>query len=271
MKKTVSLKSIVLLLVVMYAFAACTKDNDKDNNVNVSVNTMSAKWIISKSNSPYASFEFTNEGNYIVVGNTATPRSGSASRSSTTKLFTGNRTETVNTRASEFESPVYFGTYSINGNKINLAGLGVMEVKNLTDEDISFSFKPDATGTTSNYEADKAAPVATSSKTDLLCRTWVVQRVTRNGADDPDASSIGFVTVFSKAGTYLFIPDSGGVGLARWRWADSAENAIHYTWWAVDWEDYGTATITKLDNNNLVIQEVIEDEGVSVTYLIPKK
>ena len=268
MKKAVSLKSLVLILIVASVFAACDKENDNGKDVNVSVNTMSAKWIISDKNSPYASFEFTLEGNYIVVGNKTTPRSGSVNST----LHPSIGPKTVNTRASEFdESPVYFGTYSINGNKISLASLGVMEVTNISDEDISFSFKTDATGTTSNYEAEKAAPVSTSSKTDLLCRTWVVQRVSHGGVDDPDDEIIGNTIIFSKSGTYLFPSDDGGVGLAKWRWANSAETAIHYTWWSDNWEDYEIATIIQLDNNNLVVQEIVEDEGVFVTYLIPKK
>ena len=257
--------AIATCLAGVTMFSGCGKDNNENGNgESVSMNTISAKWEISDSNSPYASFEFNKDGNYIVVENVGGTNLKSLITSSKASLFKTNSLKAASTRSSESESnlsPIHFGTYRIEGDKIILSGFGLIEVISITAEEFLFSFTLEATSEKNSFVANKSAePISSSSRTDMFCRTWIVQEsiITENGVrqSDIEDESNGIIVLFSKAGTYLCIYSwEEEAGLAEWKWADKEETKWYYSWdnWKYDCE-YCIATITELSNNTMVIQ-----------------
>ena len=83
-RKIIVLASLILSLTFVTCLSSCNND---DNNSSAVPNTLTAdqivgKWVISDSSSPYASFEFTEDGHYIVVENTADTSSQSSGTTS---------------------------------------------------------------------------------------------------------------------------------------------------------------------------------------------
>lgn len=279
-------KNLIYLLSLIFVFAlvSCEKDNNNEGNNGVSINTISAKWKISDSNSPYTSFEFNKDGNYIVVENVEL-NLRSSSTISKSSLFNSNSLRVAKTRASESESnlsPIHFGTYKIEGNKIILSGFGLIEVVSITAEEFTFSFTLEATGKKNNFVAGKAVEsISSSSRTDMLCRTWIVDKVTidfsyfsqenidyykdeygdnwQNILEQEQTEKYqGICILISKAGTYLVLYDGeeGNAGLSEWKWANDQETGFYYSWnnWTDDW-NYNIVTITDLKSTSLAIKE----------------
>jgi len=269
----------LLSLVFVITFASCKKDNGGNDN-SVSVNTISAKWEISDSNSPYASFEFNKDGNYIVLNNDVGMNLRSVSAKSKASLFKINILKAVSMRSSESSeesnlSPIHFGTYKIDGDKIILEGFGVINVISITADEFTFSFTLTSTGETGNFIANKSAePISSSTRTEMFCRTWVVKSLTIDGKvftsnDDVIANGvytdfyvIGSIVLFSRAGTYLVLygGEGGEAGLSEWKWANTKETQLYYSWenWTDDWSD-NIVTINKLSNSSLDMQEAVDD------------
>lgn len=253
-----------MVFACAFTFVACDKENGNEGDISVSKNTISAKWEISDNNSPYASFEFNQDGSYIVVENVEM-NMRSSSVISKASLFNSNSLRAAKTRSSESESnlsPIHFGTYRIEGNKIILSGFGLIEVISITAEEFTFSFTLEATGQTNSFVANKSAePISSSSRTEMLCRTWVIERLTdgnNNDINDDGADIIGSIVLFSRAGTYLVLygGEGGEAGLSEWKWANSQETKLYYSWenWTDDWSD-NIVTITDLKSTSLVIEE----------------
>ena len=153
----------------------------------------------------------------------------------------------------EWEPDIVFGNYKIDKDKITLSGFGVIEVSSITDTELSFSLTLQATGEQNSFSASKApAAIPASNRTDMLCRTWVIERITVGGGNIEDPQ-IGGVVLFSRAGTYL-VASAELNGLAAWKWADQSETKIYYSWenWMEDWSSQ-IVTITALTGTSLVI------------------
>jgi hypothetical protein len=248
-------KACFSLLATGIIFSGC---NDKeDNPTNVTTNTISAKWEILDSKSPYASFEFNKDGNYIVVENDVATKS-STKASIRNSLFKSNSIKIQRTSSSESNlSPIHFGNYKIEGNKIILSGFGLIEVISISQEEFSFSFTLEATGVKNSFVASKSAePISTSSKTEMLCRTWILNKVV--GDEEMSDEIAGSIVLFSKAGTYLVLygGEGGEAGLSEWKWANKEETSIYYSWdnWQEDWQD-NIVLIKELSSTTLKIQE----------------
>jgi hypothetical protein len=280
-------KNLIYLLSLIFAFSfvSCNKDNNEDDS-DVSVNTLSAKWEISDSKSPYASFEFNKDGNYIVVENDVETSVKSLSTSLRTSFFKNNISQAVRTRSSEPESnlsPIHFGTYKIEGNKIILSGFGLIEVVSITAEEFCFSFTLESTGEKDSFVAGKSdEPISASSRTEMFCRTWILDKMTIdvNSFSQEDIDDFkneygdnwknileqelteenkGICVLFSKAGTYLVLYDGekGEAGLSEWKWANSQETRFYYSWdnWTEeDWSD-NIVTIVDLKSTSLAVEE----------------
>lgn len=257
-------KNLFYFFLMGIAFVSCTKD-DNGNERRVSINTISAKWNILDSNSSYASIEFTKDGNYIVVERTEKTDLRSASANSGGSLFKPNSSQTVNLRSSQSNlSPIHFGNYTIEGNNITLSGFGLIEAVNLTTKKFVFSFTLEATGEKYSYVAEKAAePISSSNRTEMICRTWVLEKATDESGNDieylPEDEIIGSFLLFSKSGTYLVLyggGEGGEAGLSEWKWANKEETEFYYSWdnWNDDWE-YNIVKINQLTNDSLVFQE----------------
>jgi hypothetical protein len=269
-------KNLVYLLGFIFAlsFIACDNDDEKDDNNNgsVSTETLSAKWEIADVNSEFKSFEFNEDGTYIVVIHAAgvQPLSMAAAKASFLK---SGKSMAPRSNAPDVESnlsPVHTGNYQINGNTITLSGFGLIEVISITNEEFTFSFTLEATGDEYSFEANKAAePIASSSRTDTLCRTWVIDRITDVDNNDIEEDYVNgilnSIVLFSKAGTYLvmYADEAKEAGLSEWKWANSEETELYYSWdnWEDGWDD-NIVRISELTPTSLVI-----DEGERLTYL----
>jgi len=233
-----NLKQILVAIFALTFIVACNKD-DIDPKENLEKAKISAKWIVSNS-SDYDSFEFNESGNYIVVKNTTTKSTN--------------------------DQIILFGTYEIIDNKtIVLSDFGTLTISKIDENSISFSIK--LTSNPNNeitINASKQAEMESTTKTDLLCRTW--EMVTVNG-ESIVGTDMELTVLFSKAGTYFVSyanpEDENDGGLAQWKWKDDAETQFLYSWDEVPvWEDEDYVEIPELTSTKL---KIIEDED---TYIL---
>ena len=299
MQKVKFLTTLILSLFLVSTFLSCDKENDNGEDNVVSASTISAKWEISNKNSPYASFEFNEDGNYIVVENVREANLRSVSASLKSSLLRKNASKRISMRSSESESnlsPIHFGTYKIEGENIILSGFGLIEVVSITSDEFSFSFTLESTGKKDSFVAAKSVePISSSSRTEMFCRTWIGQKVTldisnisqedvnyykeeygenwKTQLEQEETDNFkGVIILFSRAGTYLVLYDgeAGEAGLSEWKWTNKEEVAIYYSW--DNWEDnYSTSIviINQLNNNTLVLQE--NDYGIGYLYHLALK
>ncbi|MDR2131054.1 MAG: hypothetical protein LBP56_07830 [Odoribacteraceae bacterium] len=269
-------------------FSSC--DNKKDEGPAFSPATISAKWEITDPNSQYASFEFNKDGTYIVIEKEYYEQAlalarGSAGRGTVRTPLFGNFAGNAATRSSSESnlSPIHTGTYTIEGEKIILSGFGVLDVISITAEEFTFSFTLESASETEEYVANKAAePISSSSRTDMFCRTWVIEKITidesaLSESDKEDyiqeygpewkkeveeietAEIAGGIALFSRAGTYLIMyenEENSEAGLSEWKWANEEETTIYYSWdnWEDNWEE-NIVKINDLKSNSLILQE----------------
>lgn len=231
------IKTILIAIFALTSIISCTKDENKPNKP-LEKETISAKWIVGGT-SVYESFEFNKSGNYIVVKN------------ATTK--------------SESGQIVLFGTYVIvDETTITLSNFGTLKISTLNDNSLSFSIQ--LTGNPANtivITATKQNEMATTTRTDLLCKTW--EMVTLNG-ESVVGTDMELTVLFSKAGTYLVtfvIPLEENSGdLAQWKWKNVAETELLYSWDEVPvWSEANSVQIPELTATTL---KIIEDEDTYV-------
>jgi hypothetical protein len=193
-------KQLIVIILLVGSIISCKKDKE---NETLSKDTISAKWLVTGSNSDYESFEFNQSGNYIVVRNSAT-------KSTAAQI-------------------ILFGTYQIVDNvTIELSSLGKIKITSIEKSNFSFSL-------TLQYDqnnqilivATKASEFSSSTRTQLLCRTWKI--VTIDGVNVEGTEDGGSI-LFSAAGTYLVTWVGGENGLAQWTWKDSKETTMCYSW-----------------------------------------
>jgi hypothetical protein len=234
-------KQILMILFALTMIISCEK-NPIVSQDTLSVEKISAKWVIDGI-SIYKSFEFNKSGNYIVVKK--------ASTDSTSKQF------------------VLFGTYEITDKKtLVLSDFGKIKISEISDKSLSFSV---SLITSPNIEvaitASKNAEIQSTTKTDLLCRTW--EMVTINGKNvvgtDNDLS-----VLFSASGTYFVSfanpTDENHGGLAQWKWKDDSQTNILYSWDEVPvWNKSEFVEISKLTSDSL---KILEKED---TYVLKPK
>jgi len=164
MKKFMNaLTSIVLTsLAFVTLFVSCNNDDDDNssnggNAITLTADQIVGKWVVTDSNSPYASFEFTADGNYIVTENTADSLQSSAStKSSLLKPESVKAADKLSAKDDSNSSPTYSGTYTIKGDAITLSDFGTIKVTGLTAEEMHFSFTLYATGEKYNLVAGKS-------------------------------------------------------------------------------------------------------------------
>ena len=188
------LSQFLIVMFLLISINSCEKD---ENNIEKTLEeTISAKWNVTGT-SDYASFEFNESGNYIVVKNT-------------TKKSTNNEV-------------VHFKTYEItDNNTITLSGFGTIKIIDIDDNTISFSITLDIEPNNEVIiNATKQDEIANSSRTKLLCRTWEVVSVDEVEYED-------LIVLFSEAGTY-FVETPFGNGIGQWNWCDSEETKIAFS------------------------------------------
>lgn len=190
---------IVLLFLVAILFS-CKKDSDE---AGLTKETISAKWVVTGSTNGYESFEFNKSGNYIIVVNTTNKSTASQS--------------------------VLFGTYTITDNNIiELSNFGKITISSIENDQINFYIQlQDDPQNGMTIHAVRATEYGDTNRTELLCKTWKV--VSING--ESVAGTEDEVTIlFSLAGTYLVVRSDGESGMAQWKWKDSNESIMCYSW-----------------------------------------
>jgi len=221
----------IFLIALVFGMTACNNpDGTQGNNGGgiVSKETISGKW--ETSDSANSTFEFTKDNVYIVVGNFGRP----ASREATQQIY------------------VYTGKYTISGTIITLEGFGVIEVKSFSDEEFSFSLKLTDSNEAYNFQSVKQEnTIASSSRTNMLCRYWKI--VNFSALDDLTEQLIGSFVLFSRAGTYLVTYNDGRTGLSEWKWKNTEQTILQYSW--DHWEYFGEVQIQNLTASSLKIVE----------------
>lgn len=255
--KKLSYLLLMLPVLALTTFAGCSKGDDGGDDgtgggdtPTVTSQTLSAKWNIA-GNGIYKSFEFNESGNYIVV-------------------------EQTPVRAEDNEK-VYFGKYTLQGNTITMTGFGKLVVKSIDDKSASFTLTREGGQSAVELTTSKSEEMPKTTKTDLLCRTWEIVDEKIPGLEgdylaetDPDLT-----VLFSRAGTYLVhnedFEETGGVGLAQWKWIDSSETGIFYTWtWDV-WEDDCRVEIYELTKDRVVFIEKFSSGPDEISVMKPVK
>ena len=183
MKKFNYLAIFGLLLTAALGFTSCSDDDDEGGALDPpAFEASAAKYEISSNNSPYASIELTESGNYIIVNkgyNTASaPAKAANGKKSPISLLAKNMmAKTAKTKGHRVApySPILYGTYTkIDDNTYNLAGFGTVKV--VTDGNgnaVSLDITP-AGGQTVTYTATKQNKNLNSTNTNRLCRTWKI-------------------------------------------------------------------------------------------------
>jgi len=243
---------LVTVLVFGMMVVGCGDSSTNNNGKAVTKETISEKWEVKGSNSKYSSFEFTKDNVYIVTRNPS-----SSSNIIPQNVFLKNSDENLAISLSEIraatssEPPVYTGIYKIEGNKVILIGFGELTVISITDDEIIFSLKRDNSDETTEYNAGKVEDaVKESSRTEMLCRNWIVDKAYyQDYSSDYSTSATGFL--FSKAGTYLVSYKNGDPQLAQWKWESDGEIYFKYSW--DNWASYGIAKIEDLKATTLKI------------------
>jgi hypothetical protein len=246
-KKIIVMAILALTLVFGMTVVGCNNGGGGDDEE--TKETISAKWEISNADIPYSSFEFTTDDVYIVIEKTIS-RNIHSSRS----VFGNNSDEnkqTIRERAAESNlSPVHTGRYEIDGDKIILEGFGLVNIISITAEEFNFSFKLEKSDKTYDIKAARVEDsINESSRTKMLCRAWKVEKV----SDPEENEMIGYGVLFSRAGTYLVTYNDGTAGLAEWKWMNTEETKLQYSW--DNWRNSGSVEITELTATKLSILE----------------
>lgn len=237
--KTLFAATLILLTVV-----ACGSSNNNDPEViipenpkEVTVENIAAKWVMTDANSPFKSFEFNSSGNYIIT------KKGSQ-------------------KATNEKDQIYYGSFFIESvETMKIYNMGTITRTGLSDKEFKFVFTDEA-GNKTTLSAQRAEEMTTTTRTDLLCKTWEI--ISIDGASVLDTEDQNATVIFSIAGTYFVsrpndTQDPGG--LARWKWvAGSNETKMMYSWdEGTTFDEENTVTIEELTADKLVIKEEHQD------------
>lgn len=240
-----NLRQILLSILVLTFIAACDKD-ENDPKETLEKATISAKWNVDNL-SEYASFEFNESGNYIVLKNTTTKSAN--------------------------DQIILFGTYEIIDNKtIVMSDFGTLAILEVNENSMSFNIQ--LTSDPDNeiiINASKQTEMENTTKTNLLCRTW--KMVSVNG-EDVVGTEYELSILLSKAGTYFVeyanteYEDDGF--LAYWKWSDDSETKFLY---ANDsppvWDEDYIVEVVELTSNSLKILERFDEDYEELYELVP--
>ncbi len=223
------LKNITYCILIILLTISCVKENEP-TEFEAQKNLL-AKWVVNNSND-YVSFEFNKSGNYLVV-------------------------KKVN-KGSKSENKVLFGAYKvIKENVLKLSDIGTISITNYDNNTSDFLIEELNTQKPILINLTKEKEKFTSTKSDLLCRTW--EMVTFND-EDAKGTILDLTVLFTKAGTYFvtfsdpMLRDS--LHTSWWMWKDETENILQYSHYEKPvWSKESEVSITKLTNENLTIIE----------------
>ncbi len=265
MKRILSFVMMAALAFGTAAFTACSDDEKGNGNGNGNGNTgnssLAGKWEVEENDLGIVSVEFDGRNNYVVVATNEWLN------------ISMNRHRPTSRAEVEIEYIPLFGTYTVEGDKVILSGFGTITISSIADGVIEFTLEVDGEDEAVSLSGEKQQEMASSSKTDMLCRTWKLVSMNPPVVEEgEDGDSKPEFVYFSKAGTYLVSFENGESMLSNWKWKSEADGTIYYSdEFPPVWEDEYTATVTKLTANLLEVTEVYEDGGRNVSTWEPVK
>lgn len=271
-----------------------------------------AKYQIQTGNADYSSVEFTESGNYVITkryyySSSALLHKLNQKLSPNSRLAGFIPKANAQTRGSE--SPILFGTYTIDSNgDYVLAGFGKVRVtKDGSGNSYSLEFIINGGGTVT-YTATQLNQNLNSDQSNRLCRTWDISAMqivaklngqtlmdiyadsyedlykqaeewAKKNDEDYDPSDWEYEeeyepvqVIFTKTGTYMVVYSDQSLAVSTWKWTNSSENTIMYSWDNSFDEDYesGYVTVEFKGSQLIVTEKMEEDEGFELyeTYYL---
>ena len=238
-----------VMLAALFLFS-CKKDDAPFSAANPPIDErIQQRWAIS--GAAFSSMEFNNSNQVIVV-------------------FGSNIQDADSIRS-------YF--YKVLDSKnIDIKNFGKLEVSSISDTAMQFQFTPN-NGLAQSLNGKKSAfSVGSSSNTSLLCRTWKVDRWTKDGEDMLDFDTIGTMTAtITTAGTY-YIQGSVQLGdslevdeldysISWWKWNPSATGQKICYSHESQYFDCDSSNVVSIES--LSASELVMDERGIRYYLLP--
>ena len=261
-----------LMLAFTLLLISCSKDEADSSNLDTpKYESVSAKYEILSSQSPYKSIELGASGDYIVI--TSDYYSAMSRASSLSKIGVFGNWGMSQSRATNYDGIIY-GTYKqLDNGDFDLEGFGVIKVVYGENNEVeALSITPDK-GIEMQFDVEKVEVMDDDDITNSLCRTWMFEkfRVVAyvsgkkvldefvDGADleyfDIEISEV----LFSKSGTYMVVYGDKSLGVASWKWKNMDERILSYSWDGEWYESY-TAQIS-FEGNSLILYEERDDLG----------
>lgn len=166
------------------------------------------------------------------------------------------------------ENEVTTGTFTVtDSTSITLSGLGNLSEIKVADG--KMNFKLYYNGNSITLSANKAAEVALTGDTKLLCRTWYLTNTDSIYEDYEDGTN-KITVLFSAAGTYLvqnFRNDTLlEANIANWKWHATTPKTIQYWWDGEEPDEDDAVTITELTSASLKITETYTEGNNTEVY-----
>jgi hypothetical protein len=235
-------KLLFALAVLLFVTTSCEKENNDDLNDEKSNTELPAnedeafdlvtkKWDLTTSEE-YNSVELTNDTLYIIDKATVLKSTNSDS-----EIITG-----------KFE-------ISEDGKTITLIGFGTMTIKQVSDNMIVITIVLDNGTSLGDITGEEQAVVATSVKTEKLCKNWTTNIT--------GCYELGLV--FTTSGTVLFDQGTDCEFVTTynymWEWSDNTETVIDFK---ENGETKYSFPISELTETTLTL--VVDDGGETITY-----
>lgn len=271
---------VLLTVLVVPCFVSCGDDDGDTLSGNLNspqYETVSGKYEITDSSSPYASVELGASGDYIII-----------KRGMGYSVSSGRGGSLFARKASAHRGASYgnliYGTYTqVDDKTFNLEGFGRIQLVSANGQGITnLVIKPQG-GSEMTFKAKKAATMKDDDLTNALCRTWKVVQVREKGYDayeghyddiyipeeNPDDDEMVSEIMFSKSGTCLNLYCTQRMSAFFWKWENMGKRQIRSSMdnvWYND--DDGIATVTFTADNKLTLCEYYVDNEDGEWYEI---
>ena len=301
--KTLRFLGFVLLSITAFCVASCGDDSSDDNGgggggslTPPKYESSSALYNITDANSNYKSVEFTASGNYVI-----TMKSGvkAPQRIAALKKFQfGFIPQHAGMTRNVVDDNIIYGKYSKNGDTYVLEGFGTIVVNGGGSSAVSLDITTNS-GTKVTVGAQIQQQYKSSTKTDMLCRTWKMGKVGlhaevagqpafdqtyNNWADfvrgmlllegyeegsyyyneayKEMTESTPEQVIFTKSGTYVVFYSNQELAVSTWKWVDENAGKARYSWDYQSINDPYESGAINIDfvGNQLVITEFLGDE-----------